>query len=116
MKNEDESKSYTPDEYIELMKQRSLEKVYKDAEKEEYDNTEKDNNKLMAEYIVKLCDYECELNIKEEMYLSGEYKIINGKKQKVITKKDLVVAKRNVNKMKKKIDSLVEQMILSEQK
>lgn len=115
MKNEDESKSYTPDEYIELMKQRSLEEVYRDAEKEE-SNTKKDNNKLMAEYVVKLCDYECELNIKEEMYLSGECKIINGKKQKVITKKDLVVAKRNVNKMKKKIDSLVEQMILSEQK
>lgn len=115
MLDKDDSRSYTPDEYIELMKQRSLEEVYKDAEKEE-SNTKKDNNKLMASYICKLCDYECELNIKEEMYLSGEYKIINGKKQKVITKKDLVMTKRNVNKMKKKIDSLVEQMILSEQK
>lgn len=112
--NNDESKSYTPDEYMELMKQKSLNDVYKEADKET--NKKKDNNKLMANYVLKLCDYECELNIKEEMYLSGKYKIVNGKKQKIITKKDLIIAKRNVNKMKKKIDLLVEQMILSEQK
>ena len=111
----EESKSYTPDEYIEFMKQEALNEVYKNANKEE-SNTEQDNNKLMAEYVYKLCDYECELSIKEEMYLSGKYKIVNGKKQKVVTKKDLIIAKKNVDKMKKKIDLLTEQMILSEQK
>ena len=114
MLEENESKSYTPDEYLEMIRKTSLDEVYKDINNDT--DAKQDNNKLMADYICKLCDYECELNIKEEMYLSGKYKIVNGKKQRIVTKKDLITAKKNVTKMKKKIDSLVEQMILLEQK